>query len=184
MNDILRFALIIGALLAVYYLVNKTTVIPNAGSVTIPALPTVLPVNPVVHVPQVAAPTVATPPDSPESVVAHDADHLNWDGLGDSQLEGALSKQYQDLTGEDLLPHNDIAQFAEVYPNGVGQMQNKNFLHAGHHVGINTVGQALKNASHDLRSEPANPQVQVSPWQQSSFQPDLLRRPFTIGECE
>ncbi len=184
MNDILRFALIIGALLAVYYLVNKTTVVPNAGSVTIPALPTVQAVAPVAKAPVQLA--VAPEDDAPahEVEVESDADHLNWEGLGDSQLQGALSKQYQDLTGEDLLPHNDIAQFAEVYPNGVGQMQNKNFLHAGHHVGINTVGQALRNASHDLRSEPANPQVQVSPWQQSSYQPDLLRRPFTIGECE
>jgi hypothetical protein len=182
MNDFLRFALIIGALLVIYYMVNKSTVVPNAGAVTLPAVmaqpqaPVQLQVAPA----QPAQPEVGSPEDQP----AASFDHLNWDGLGDSQLQGALSKQYQDLTGEDLLPHNDIAQFAEVYPNGVGQMQNKNFLHAGHHVGINTVGQTLRNANHQLRSDPINPQVQVSPWMQSSIQPDLTRRPMEIGGCD
>lgn len=198
MKDILRFALIIGALLLVYYMVNgKSKVVPNAGSVTVPSLPVMpempiqLPVQLPVQLPSDLPTTLPLPQESPQQVVAGTPedvvggsfDHLNWDGLGDRQLQGALSKQYQDLTGEDLLPHNDIAQFAEVYPNGVGQMQNKNFLHAGHHVGINTVGQSLKNPNYQLRSEPANPQAQVSPWLQSSFQPDLTRRPFEIN-CE
>jgi hypothetical protein len=180
MNDFLRFALIIGALLVIYYMVNKSTVVPNAGAVTLPAIQQAQP--PVqLEVPvQAAQPEVASPEEQPSASF----DHLNWDGLGDSQLQGALSKQYQDLTGEDLLPHNDIAQFAEVYPNGVGQMQNKNFLHAGHHVGINTVGQTLRNANHQLRSDPINPQVQVSPWMQSSIQPDLTRRSFEINGCD
>lgn len=180
MNDFLRFALIIGALLIVYYLINKSYVVPNAGAVTLPAAMAVQQAPP-----SLPAQAVQLEVDdaSPEVQVGGSFDHLNWDGLGDSQLQGALSKQYQDLTGEDLLPHNDIAQFAEVYPNGVGQMQNKNFLHAGHHVGINTVGQTLKNANHQLRSDPINPQVQVSPWMQSSIQPDLTRRPMEIG-CE
>lgn len=184
MNDILRFALIIGALLLVYYFVNNNvSLVPNAGSIKTdysapaalaqPALPAVDLTDP-----------YQEPAGSPEASIGGSFDHLNWDGLGENQVQGALAKQYQDLTGEDLLPHNDIAQFAEVSPNGVGQLQNKSFLHSGHHVGINTVGQALKNASHDLRSEPANPQLQVSPWLMSSYGPDLLRRPFEINGCD
>ena len=54
-------------------------------------------------------------------------------------------------------------------------------LDAGFHVGVNTIGQSLRNANQQLRSEPPNPQVQVSPWQMSSIGPDLLRRPLEDG---
>ena len=40
-------------------------------------------------------------------------------------------------------------------------------------VGVNTVGQSLKNASYDLRAAPANPKFTVSPWQQSRIEPDF-----------
>lgn len=123
-------------------------------------------------------------PGNPADFTGAGVDRVNWDGLGESQLAGALSKQYQELTADDLLPHNDIAHWADVYPNGVGQLANKNFLHSGHHVGINTVGQSLKNPNLQLRSEPSNPQTQVSPWLQSSYGPDLTRRPMEISSCD
>ena len=182
MNDFLRFALIIGALLLVFYFINGSTakVVPNAGSMSME-----MPLTP--QVPETANyvedPYEEPIPGSPETAVGGSVDRLNWDGLGETQIQGALSHQYQDLTGEDLLPHNDMAHFAEVYPNGVGQLQNKNYLHAGHHTGINTIGQSLKNPNYQLRSEPPNPQISVSPWLQSSFGPDLTRRPLEISEC-
>ncbi len=40
-------------------------------------------------------------------------------------------------------------------------------------VGVNTVGQSLKNASYDLRAAPPNPKFTVSPWQQSTIEPDF-----------
>lgn len=124
-------------------------------------------------------------PGSPESTIGGSIDRVNWDGLPESQLQGALSKQYQELTADDLLPHNDMAHWADIYPNGVGQLQNKNFLHSGHHTGINSVGQSLKNPNLQIRSEIPNPQNLVSPWLQSSYGPDLTRRPLTISnQCE
>jgi hypothetical protein len=195
MNDILRFALIIGALLLVYYFVNNNvSLVPNAGSVSeyVPAAlaqpaETTMDMSDRYETDGYETDgyeTSAIPIESPKTSLGGSFDHLNWDGLGENQVQGALSKQYQDLTGEDLLPHNDIAQFSEVYPDGVGQLQNKSFLHSGHHVGINTVAQANKNASYDLRSTPANSQLAVSPWLNSSIGPDLMRRPFEIGGCE
>jgi hypothetical protein len=56
-----------------------------------------------------------------------------------------------------------------------------NFLTAGYHIGINTVGQTLRNANRQLRSEPLNPQVPVSPWLQTTIEPDTNRRPLEIG---
>lgn len=88
------------------------------------------------------------------------------------------------LTAEELLPQDSVStQWAQTYPSGVGSLKEKNFLQAGHHIGINTVGQTLRNANLQLRSEFPNPQSQVSPWLQSTIQPDMNRRPFEIGGC-
>ena len=46
-----------------------------------------------------------------------------------------------------------------------------NFLSAGSHVGVNSVGQSKRNSSYDLRSTPANPKIAVSPWMNSTIEP-------------
>ena len=71
----------------------------------------------------------------------------------------------------------------KVNPSGQGSLADQNFLTAGFHIGINTVGQTLRNANLQLRSEPPCPQVQVSPWLQSTIDPDVSRRPMEIGGC-
>ena len=40
-------------------------------------------------------------------------------------------------------------------------------------VGVNTVGQSLKNASYDIRGTIANPKFTVSPWNNSTYEPDF-----------
>lgn len=87
------------------------------------------------------------------------------------------------LTSEDLLPKDKYSKWAEVNPEGQGELKDRNFVEAGWHFGINTVGQSLRNANYQLRSEPANPQVKVSPWLQSTIGPDVNRRPLEIGGC-
>ena len=64
---------------------------------------------------------------------------------------------------------------------GSGDLKNVSLLKAGHHIGINTVGQSLRNANLQLRSEPANPQLNVGPWNQTTITPDMQRRPLEIG---
>ena len=64
---------------------------------------------------------------------------------------------------------------------GQGGLTDQNFLNAGYHVGINTVGQSLRNANRQLRSDPPNPQVKVSPWLQTTIEPDVNRKPLEIG---
>tara|TARA_Y100000389_G_scaffold202182_1_gene246784 strand:- start:127 stop:765 length:639 start_codon:yes stop_codon:yes gene_type:complete len=89
------------------------------------------------------------------------------------------------LKAEDLLPKEDseaIKEFNIAKPAGVGILQGVNMLDAGFHIGVNSIGQSLRNANRQLRSEPPNPQVQVSPWQMSSIGPDLMRRPLEDGE--
>ena len=89
------------------------------------------------------------------------------------------------LTAGDLLPteeSKEISEFNQNYPIGKGVIKGINFLSSGYHIGVNTVGQSLKNANRQLRSEPPNPQVSVSPWMNSSIAPDLLRRPLEVGD--
>jgi len=89
------------------------------------------------------------------------------------------------LTPEDLLPKDAAnSEWAQVNPAGQGDVQNQNFLTAGYHVGINSVGSTLRNANMQLRSEIPNPQVKVSPWLQSTIEPDLNRKPLEINGCD
>jgi hypothetical protein len=85
------------------------------------------------------------------------------------------------LGAAELLPNDPNSKWAQVNPMGAGDISGKNFLNAGALIGVNTVGSSLRNASWDLRSEPPNPQVSVSPWLNSTIEPDVLRRPLEIG---
>ena len=90
------------------------------------------------------------------------------------------------LTAEDLLP-KDAAnnRFSQLHPAGQGAFNDVNLLSAGYLQGINTVGSTLRNANLQLRSEIPNPKNNaISPWQMSTIEPDLLRRPLEItGDC-
>lgn len=82
------------------------------------------------------------------------------------------------LRPQELLPKDLNSKWAAVNPMGSGDISGKNFLSAGALIGVNTVGQSLRNANHDLRSDPPNPQIVVSPWNQTNIAPDLMRRPL------
>jgi hypothetical protein len=84
----------------------------------------------------------------------------------------------QQLAPQELLPGDPNSKWGQVNPMGQGDISGKNFLNAGSLIGVNTVGQSLRNANQQLRSEPANPQRQVSIWMQSTIEPDLQRRPL------
>jgi len=80
-----------------------------------------------------------------------------------------------------LLPKDGNNAFSQMNPAGAGDIQNVSLLKAGYHIGINTVGQSLRNANLQLRSEPANPQLNVGPWNQTTIGPDLNRRALEVG---
>jgi len=89
------------------------------------------------------------------------------------------------LTAEDLLPKDAAnSKWAKVNPAGQGDVKDQNFLNAGYHVGVNTVGNSLRNPNMQLRSEPPNPHMKVSPWNQTTIESDLNRRPLEIGGCD
>ena len=82
---------------------------------------------------------------------------------------------------KQLLPRDSNNSFSQMNPGGAGDIQNVSLLKAGYHIGINTVGQSLRNANLQLRSEPANPQLNIGPWNQTTIGPDLARRALEVG---
>lgn len=89
------------------------------------------------------------------------------------------------LSAEDLLPKDAAnSKWAQMNPMGQGDVRDQNFLTAGYHVGVNTQGQSLRNANYQLRSEPANPQMPVSPWNIATIEPDINRKPLEIGSAQ
>ena len=82
----------------------------------------------------------------------------------------------------DLLPKDSNSQWAQLNPAGKGDLANINLLKAGYHIGIDTVGQSLRNANLQIRSEPPNPQVDSGPWNLSTMEPDFMRPPLEVGQ--
>ena len=112
----------------------------------------------------------------------NDIEHFSQNqNFSDERNSSSFPKEQ--LTAEELLPQDNSSLWAQVNPSGEGSLKDRNFLQSGYHIGINTVGQTLRNANLQLRSEPPCPQVKVSPWLQATIEPDLGRKPFEIGGC-
>ena len=82
---------------------------------------------------------------------------------------------------QDLLPTDSNNEWAKLNPTGNGDLNDVNLLKAGYHTGVDTVGNTLRNANLQVRSEPANPTATVSPWMNTTIEPDLQRKPLEIG---
>jgi hypothetical protein len=81
----------------------------------------------------------------------------------------------------ELLPKDTNSQWAQLNPSGKGELANVNLLKAGYHIGIDTIGQSLRNANLQIRSEPPNPTTPVSIWQNSTITPNFMQVPLEIG---
>lgn len=84
---------------------------------------------------------------------------------------------------QDLLPSDANSEWARLNPVGQGDLSDVNLLKAGHHIGINTVGQSLRNANQQIRSDPPVPQVNVGPWHNTTIEPDTMRVPLELGSA-
>jgi hypothetical protein len=82
----------------------------------------------------------------------------------------------------DLLPQDGGSSWAKLNPNAnINQVVIPDLLEAGYHIGLDTIGQTMKNPNLQERSEPIIPKQAVSPWNNSSFEPDIARVPLEIG---
>lgn len=81
----------------------------------------------------------------------------------------------------DLLPVDQNSQWASLNPVNQGNPITPDLLQAGYHIGLDTIGQTLKNPNYQLRSDPYIPKAAVGPWNQSTYEPDLMRVPLEVG---
>jgi hypothetical protein len=162
-------------------------VIPTPG-----ANPSLGGMNNAAQVGDAKMPTVAPKPATPAAAAKEGfADFQGSpygasDSMGPVPMAAAQKPQgcypREQLNPGELLPLDMNSQWAQVNPSGAGDIQGKNFLSAGALIGVNTVGQSLRNSNLQLRSEPPNPQAAggVGPWMQSTIEPDLQRRPLDM----
>jgi len=81
----------------------------------------------------------------------------------------------------ELLPKDDNSQWATLNPSSQHAPNTPDLLQAGYHIGLDTVGQTLKNANYQLRSDPVINKADIGPWHQSTYEPDLLRLPLEVS---
>ena len=98
------------------------------------------------------------------------------------------SKTVGDYVGKsvdpsDLLPQDQNSQWATLNPVSQGNVAVPDLLQAGYHIGLDTIGQSLRNANLQLRSDPIISKDDVGPWNQSTIEPDLGRVPLEIAAC-
>lgn len=98
-------------------------------------------------------------------------------------------KNLSNMDANELLPVDQGTGEFEIYDNKqVGAGQDQLFVTDRYVIGTNTVGQSLKNPSYDLRGCPPNPKYVVSPWNNSTYEPDQynigIRNPesCTVGD--
>lgn len=82
---------------------------------------------------------------------------------------------------KDLLPSDANSQWAALNPNTMQDNLSADLLKAGQHIGIDSVGQSLRNANLQLRADPLIPKVDVGPWNQTTIEPDTSRAPLDLG---
>ena len=81
----------------------------------------------------------------------------------------------------DLLPSDKNSQWASLNPVNQGNVNTPDLLQAGYHIGLDTIGQTMKNPNLQLRSDPIIPKKEIGPWNQSTYEPDLMRVPLEVG---
>lgn len=88
------------------------------------------------------------------------------------------SEKRKTLTTNDLLPKDENKDWFQVPNSKFNLMQAVDLEVPEIKIGTDTVGQSLKNATYDLRSAPPNPKFVVSPWQNSTIEPDYNTKPL------
>lgn len=81
----------------------------------------------------------------------------------------------------DLLPQDMNSEWAALNPVNQGNAAMPDMLQAGYHIGLDTIGQTLRNPNYQLRSDPIIPRSDIGPWNQSTIEPDLGRVPLEVG---
>tara|TARA_B100001094_G_scaffold331814_1_gene401471 strand:- start:16374 stop:16958 length:585 start_codon:yes stop_codon:yes gene_type:complete len=112
-----------------------------------------------------------------------DSNHLNLTNPNESKIElGVCGGDNGAFLSSNLLPAGSNItdkdeNFSEFSP---ANLKGKNFIDSAKFL-LGTQSQTLRNASHDIRSEPPNPQKEVCAWNNTTISPDMHRRLLEIG---
>ena len=105
-------------------------------------------------------------------------------GASASASAGAGNYAQQPVANpSDLLPKDANSQWAALNPVAMnqGNIAMPDLLQAGYHIGLDTIGQTLRNANLQFRSDPIITKQNTGPWMQSTIEPDLGRVPLEVG---
>ncbi len=86
----------------------------------------------------------------------------------------------------DLLPKKSNDELSALNPSNMNgaDVAIPDLLDAGYHIGLDSVGQSLRNANLQLRSDPPVNKMDVGPWNQSTITGgDTLRQQLEIGKA-
>lgn len=84
---------------------------------------------------------------------------------------------------DQLLPKDENSKWGDMNPvstSADGQAM-PDLLNAVSRVGVDTIGQTMKNANLQLRSDPTIQKQNIGPWNNSTYEPDLARIPLELG---
>ena len=189
-SELVRLGLIVVvAVLVLYVYQNGTSLIKNEGMVSEEATAQAVSSAEQAEAPAMSVALAEAETAPVKSVVHGQVDDMSLgEVLPHPQISTGLDQgpggcfPKDQLTSADLMPRDDSNKgWSESNPPVPGQLSDKNFLESGHHYGLNTVGQSLKNPNLQLRSDPLIPQKSVGPWNQSTITADTNRRPFEIN---
>nr|QFG74842.1 MAG: hypothetical protein [Megaviridae environmental sample] len=103
----------------------------------------------------------------------------NVSGISSGQQVPENCVKRENIDPNSLLPGSSDGSYD--LSNLPSASQNPNMLSITGSNLIGGVSQVLRNANLQVRSEPANPRVDVGPWQNTTIEPDLSRISFELG---
>ncbi len=80
------------------------------------------------------------------------------------------------FNAEDYLPQEVNDDWFEVQPEPIS-VKNRHLINVTKPIGVNTIGTSLRNASHDIRGTPSCPKFVISPFMNTSIEPDTNLKP-------
>ena len=179
----------------IYYLTNSNSEdfsnIPKS-SASMPAMSNSKPIFNEVRSPKYEIPKVESPMNNPL---------INYSGINEDNNIGAeLTTAFEPPSGFNTTPdeidfnknNNDKYNVKDYLPKDINNdWFDTDFANAQHNIddnnlinpdrfiiGINTIGQSLKSPSWDIRGTIANPKYSVSPWGNSTYEPDYNLKPL------
>lgn len=112
--------------------------------------------------------------NSCQSNNTNDEYRANTDGNEYASYQNGPKKPVTDddiFNAENYLPKDNGQDWFETVPEPIS-VNNRHLINVSRPIGVNTIGNSLRNPSYDIRGTPPCPKFVVSPWMQSTIEPD------------